>query len=61
MAHYSKIPIIADFVDENGEDRMQEMIQDNYNRIKAETSQIVRAELERIKNDPVLCKLLPED
>lgn len=40
---------------------MQEMIQDNYNRIKAETSQIVRAELERIKNDPVLCKLLPED
>lgn len=61
MAHYSKIPIIADFMDENGEDRMQEMIQDNYNRIKAETSQIVRDELERIKNDPVLCKLLPED
>lgn len=61
MAHYSKIPIIADFVDENGENRMQEMIQDNYNRIKAETSQIVRAELERIKNDPVLCKLLPAD
>lgn len=61
MAQYSKIPIIVDFVDENGEDRMQEMIQDNYNRIKAETSQIVKDELERIKNDPVLCKLLPAD
>lgn len=61
MAQYSKIPIIVDFVDENGEDRMQEMIQDNYNRIKAEASQIVKDELERIKNDPVLCKLLPAD
>jgi len=28
-------------------------------KIKAEASQIVAKELDRIKNDPVLCKLLP--
>ena len=37
-----------------------EMIQENYDRIKAETRQIVEDELERIKNDPILCHLLPE-
>ena len=59
-AKYKKIPIITNFVDEDGVDRMQEMIQENYDRIKAETRQIVNDELERIKNDPVLCHLLPE-
>lgn len=39
---------------------MKEVVQENYERIKAETSQIVAEELERIKNDPVLCKLIPE-
>ena len=37
-----------------------EMIQENYDHIKAETRQIVEDELERIKNDPILCHLLPE-
>ena len=41
-------------------DRMQEMTQQNYDRIKAETRQIVEDELERIKNDPILCHLIPE-
>ena len=49
-----------DFTDEDGIDRMKEVVQENYERIKAEASQIVAEELERIKNDPVLCKLLPE-
>ena len=40
---------------------MKEVVQENYERIKSETSQIVAKELERIKNDPVLCKLLPEN
>ena len=39
---------------------MKEMIKENYDRIKEETRQIVDDELERIKNDPVLCKLLPD-
>ena len=59
-ANYKKIPVISNFVEEDGVDRMQEMIQENYDRIKAETRQIVKDELERIKNDPILCHLLPE-
>ena len=57
---YQSIPIITDFTDENGVDKMKEQIQLNYNRIKEEAKQIVADELERIKNDPILCKLLPE-
>ena len=59
-AEYRKIPLITDFTDEDGNDLMKEVVQENYERIKAETSQIVAEELERIKNDPVLCKLLPD-
>lgn len=58
--NYRKIPLITDFTDEEGIDRMKEVVQENYERIKAEASQIVAEELGRIKNDPVLCKLLPE-
>jgi len=59
-AKYQQIPVITNFVDENGVDRMKEMIKENYDRIKEETRQIVDDELERIKNDPILCKLLPD-
>lgn len=59
-AAYRKIPVITNFVDEQGVDHMKEMIQENYNRIKAETKQIVADELERIKQDPELSKLLPK-
>ena len=58
---YQPIPVITDFTDENGTDWMKEQIQLNYNRIKEETKQIVTAELERIKNDPNLCHLLPKE
>jgi hypothetical protein len=57
---YRKIPVISNFVDENGVDRMKEMIKENYDRIKAESRQIVVEELERIKSDPELCHLLPK-
>jgi hypothetical protein len=57
---YKHIPVITNFVDRNGVNRMKEMIQDNYNCIKKETKQIVADELERIKNDPSLCHLLPQ-
>ena len=52
---YRKITVITNFVDENGVDRMKEMIKENYDRIKAETKQIVADELQRIKDDPELC------
>ena len=55
---YRPIPVITDFRDENGNDRMKEMIQENYNRIKAEVKQIVADELQRIQNDPALQHLL---
>ena len=55
---YKKIPVISSFVDEKGNDLMNEMIQKNYNRIKAESKQIVSEELERIKNDPALVHLI---
>ena len=57
---YQSIPVITDFTDENGVDRMKEQIQLNYNRIKEETKQIVADELERIKNDPALAHLLQQ-
>ncbi len=57
---YKPIPVITNFVDKSGVDRMKEMIQENYNSIKEETKQIVVEELERIKNDPALCHLLPQ-
>jgi DNA-binding transcriptional regulator YbjK len=58
---YRKIPVITNFVDENGVDRMKEMIKENYDRIKAEAKQIVTDELERIRNDENLRHLLPKE
>lgn len=57
---YRPIPIIADFTGPDGKDCMKEMIRQNYNRIKAEVKQIVSDELERIKSDPELARLLPK-
>ena len=58
---YRKIPVITDFCDENGIDKMDEQIQNNYNRIKREVIQIIEDEKKRIKNDPNLRHLLKED
>ena len=57
-AGYKKLPQIIDFRDEDGNDRMQEEIQANYNRVKQEVQQIVTDEMERIKNDPNLQHLI---
>ena len=59
---YKKIPIVNEFKDENGNDIMQEQIERNYSRIKDEVEQIVQDEMNRIKADPDLRKrLLLED
>ncbi|MCD8318760.1 MAG: YWFCY domain-containing protein [Paraprevotella sp.] len=55
---YKPIPVITDFTDADGNDRMKEMIQENYNRIRAEVRQIVADELRRIQSDPELQYLL---
>ena len=55
---YKPIPVITDFTDEDGIDRMKERVQENYNRIKEDVKQIVKDELERIANDDDLKHLL---
>ena len=60
-AGYKKLPQIIDFRDEDGNDRMQEEIQANYNRVKQEVQQIVTDEMERIKNDPNLQHLIKNE
>lgn len=60
-ANYKKLPQIIDFRDEDGNDRMQEEIQANYNRVKQEVQQIVTDEIERIKSDPMLLHLIEKE
>ena len=55
---FQPIPIIADFADETGNDIMQQVIEDNYNQIKADVKEIVAKELKRISDDPDLQHLI---
>ena len=55
---YKPIPVITDFLDENGNDNMDEMVRENYLNIKNEVKRIVADELERISKDENLCHLL---
>ena len=57
-SNYQPIPIINDFKDADGNDRMKQAIQDNYNQIKEDVKQIVKDELERIANDENLKHLI---
>ncbi len=58
---YEPIPAVASFVDANGEDKMKQTINDNYRRIKLDVAEIVKTEIERIKNDPALQHLIKAD
>ena len=58
---YKKIPVINEFKDENGNDIMQQQIDRNYSQIKADIVQIIEDEMFRIKNDPDLKHLIPQD
>lgn len=58
---YRKIPVINPFLDAEGRDIMQEQIQRNYDRIKADVEEIVEAEITRIKSDEKLRHLLPDE
>jgi hypothetical protein len=55
---YQKIPQILSFVDESGADNMKQEIESNYRQIKQDIIQIIKTELERIKNDPDLQHLV---
>jgi hypothetical protein len=58
---YKKIPVIAEFTDDEGNDVMQQVIDHNYNQIKADVKQIVADELARIENDPDLKHLIKKE
>ena len=58
---YKKIPVINEFKDSEGNDIMQQQIERNYTRIKADVVQIIEDEMERIANDPNLRHLLPQE
>lgn len=58
---YKKIPVINDFRDADGNDIMQQQIDRNYSRIKADVIRIIEDEKERISNDPDLKHLIPRE
>lgn len=60
MKAYRKIPVINEFRDADGNDIMQQQIDRNYSQIKADVLQIIEEEMERIKNDPELRHLIPQ-
>ena len=57
---YEPIPIIADFIKEDGSDNLSETIEANYKRVKQEVLTLVDSEIERIKNDSNLKGLIKE-
>lgn len=59
-AAYVPIPEISSFVGEDGKDHMEEIVKENYYRVKADVAELVRREIARIKADPDLAKLLPK-
>ena len=58
VSEYVKIPVIMNFKDEQGNDRMKEQIERNYSKIKQDVKDIVRLEIERISKDENLKHLL---
>ena len=58
---YEEIPVINGFVNKvTGECEMERVIQDNYDRIKAEVRQIVEDEKTRIAKDPKFSKFMQD-
>ena len=60
-AAYQPIPEISCFLDENGNDTMEQQIQANYRQIKQDIVELVENELIRIENDPKLKYLLGDN
>ena len=57
---YQPIPIIAEFLNENGSDSLRETIEANYKCVKQDILSLVASEIERIKNDANLKHLIKE-
>lgn len=59
-ASYVPIPEISSFIGEDGKDHMEEIVRENYYRVKADVAEVVRREIARIEANPNLAKLLPK-
>lgn len=57
---YQPIPIIAEFLNEDGSDSLSETIEANYKQVKQEILSLVESEIERIKNDAKLKHMIKE-
>ena len=57
---YQPIPVIAEFLNEDGFDSLSETIEANYRCVKQEILTLVASEIQRIKNDPGLKHLIKE-
>ena len=57
---YQPIPIIAEFLNEDGSDSLRETIEANYKCVKQDILSLVASEIERIKNDANLKHLIKE-
>ena len=60
MKDYQPIPVIANFINEDGSDNLKETIEANYCKVKQEILSLVDSEIERIKNNPSLTHLIKE-
>ena len=58
MKANQSIPVIANFINEDGSDNLKETIEVNYHKVKQEILSLVASEIERIKNDPNKCNLI---
>ena len=59
-AAYVPIPEISSFIGEDGKDHMEEIVKENYYRVKADVAELVLREIARIEADPELSQLLPK-
>ena len=57
---YQPIPVIAEFLNEDGSDSLSETIEANYKCVKQEILSLVASEIEQIKNDANLKHLIKE-
>ena len=48
------------FIGEDGKDHMEEIVKENYYRVKADVAELVLREIARIEADPKLSQLLPK-
>lgn len=55
---YQKIPVLTNFINEEGVDMMEQEIQANYDRVREEAKLIVEREIKRIKEDDNLKHLI---